>query len=235
MGSSQRPSLQRTHCFHLAFLLLQAALHPHSLQDSYSCQIALNLRRYGVAVSVDTACNLPNEGVCLTYPTMMILSPGKEAGGDPEVDHAHGCRLAWSADVNTVQVRRGVFSDSLRHAPPQISERLIRVYRSPPPPILQNPIWEDGLQPFTEVTLSDATILVVVLWKTKSGGTPTMVGWGVLPVAVHSNFVNFGRFQIPLYKGALDKATATALVSTPSKVRFVLRVSVFYCGHCGAV
>lgn len=70
-------------------------------------------------------------------------------------------------------------------------------------------------------------MLIVVLWKTKSGGTPIMVGWGVLPVAVHTAFVNFGRFQLPLFKGAIDKELATALVNTPSRVRRRLPCPIF--------
>eukprot|EP00038_Savillea_parva_P009372 m.183118 g.183118 ORF g.183118 m.183118 type:complete len:408 (+) comp15722_c0_seq1:149-1372(+) len=139
---------------------------------------------YGLAVSIDSARNLPNDGM-LSYPTLLVLSPGPEPGDDPVVDHGHGCRMAWSAQGNTVQ----------------------------------NPVWEDGLQPFTDVPLSDSSVVVVVLWKTKSGGSPSMMGWGVLPLAVHSSFVNFGAFRVPLYKGPMTEALAAALVSSRGRKR----------------
>lgn len=59
--------------------------------------------RYGIAASVDSARNLPNDGM-LCYPTMMMVTPGPNPEADPVVDHAHGCRLAWSSETNKVQV-----------------------------------------------------------------------------------------------------------------------------------
>jgi len=138
-------------------------------------------KKYGMAISVDTAFNLPNDNL-LCYPTILVISPGEKPGDDPMVEHAFWYRLSWHLENNTVQ----------------------------------NPWWDDGMQPFMATPLRDNSLAIVMLWKTKSGGSPSMIGWGALPVAVNGSFVNFGAFQIPLFKGAMTKELASALVTVVS-------------------